>query len=118
MHSILIECVESRSLQASTQMLCALCAALEEFSKRNVNLVKLESRPRRRTAMPGFNYIFYLDFEGHHTDEPCRDAIVGLLSSCAFVKLLGSYDAAPPVVEQLANAEDTTVVNDPSLMQI
>ena len=96
----------------------ALCAALEEFSKRNVNLVKLESRPRRRTAMPGFNYIFYLDFEGHHTDEPCRDAIVGLLSSCAFVKLLGSYDAAPPVVEQLANAEDTTVVNDPSLMQI
>ncbi|KAH8065542.1 arogenate dehydratase [Aureococcus anophagefferens] len=50
-----------------------------EFSKRNVNLVKLESRPRRRTAMPGFNYIFYLDFEGHHTDEPCRDAIVGLL---------------------------------------
>ncbi|KAH8054611.1 arogenate dehydratase [Aureococcus anophagefferens] len=96
----------------------ALCAALEEFSKRNVNLVMLESRPRRRTAMPGFNYIFYLDFEGHHTDEPCRDAIVGLLSSCAFVKLLGSYDAAPPVVEQLANAEDTTVVNDPSLMQI
>ena len=93
----------------------ALCAALEEFSKRSVNLVKLESRPRRRTAMPGFNYIFYLDFEGHHTDEPCRDAIVGLLSSCAFVKLLGSYDAAPPVVDQLA---DNSVVNDPSLMQI
>ena len=67
--------------------------------------------------MPGFNYIFYLDFEGHHADEPCRDAIVGLLSSCAFVKLLGSYDAAPPVIDQISAASDE-VVNDPALMQI
>ena len=95
----------------------ALCAALEEFGKRSVNLVKLESRPRRRTAMPGFNYIFYLDCMGHHADGPVRDAIVGLLSSCAFVKLLGSYDAAPPVLEQMAK-EDAGPINDPGLMQI
>lgn len=91
----------------------ALCSALEEFGTREVNLVKLESRPRRRTAMPGFNYIFYLDFEGHHADDGPRDAILGLLRSCAFVKLLGSYDAAPPVV-----IADAGAVPDPALMQI
>ena len=95
----------------------SLVAALEEFGRRNVNLVKLESRPRRRTAMPGFNYIFYLDFLGHHADDACRDALLGLLSSCAFVKLLGSYDAAPPLAEQLAD-ESEGPVNDPTLMQI
>ena len=95
----------------------SLVAALEEFGRRNVNLVKLESRPRRRTAMPGFNYIFYLDFLGHHADDACRDALLGLLSSCAFVKLLGSYDAAPPLAEQLAD-EAEGPVNDPTLMQI
>jgi len=95
----------------------SLVTALEEFGRRDVNLVKLESRPRRRTAMPGFSYVFYLDFLGHHADEACRDALLGLLSNCAFVKLLGSYDAAPPLAEQLAG-EDTGPVNDPTLMQI
>ncbi|KAJ1462506.1 hypothetical protein M885DRAFT_505411 [Pelagophyceae sp. CCMP2097] len=92
----------------------ALCAALDEFGKRKVNLIKLESRPRRRTVAPGFNYVFFADFEGSLTDEPCSEAIMGLLGSCAFVKLLGSFEAAPPAASSLS--EGATL--DPTLMQI
>ena len=69
----------------------ALYAALSEFAKREINLTKLESRPRRNKL---WQYVFYLDFDGHWQDTPCSEAIVGLLNCAAFVKLLGSYPAA------------------------
>ncbi len=70
----------------------ALHACLGEFASRGINLTKLESRPRRNRP---WHYVFYLDFEGHWQDPPCREALVGLLARAAFVKLLGSYPAAP-----------------------
>jgi len=99
----------------------SLVKALEEFGRRDVNIIKLESRPRRRTAALGFQYIFYLDFEGHHSDASCAAALMGLLEECAFVKLLGSYDAAPPIRDIFAdgnngNAKEPSL--DPALMQI
>jgi prephenate dehydratase len=69
----------------------ALHACLGEFAQRGINLTKLESRPRRNRP---WHYVFYLDFEGHWEDPPCREALVGLLTRAAFVKLLGSYPAA------------------------
>ncbi|NPA91773.1 MAG: prephenate dehydratase [Chloroflexi bacterium] len=69
----------------------ALYDCLGEFAQRGINLTKLESRPRRNRP---WQYVFYLDFEGHWQDPICRDALVGLLSRAAFVKLLGSYPAA------------------------
>ena len=69
----------------------ALYACLGEFARRNINLTKLESRPRRNRP---WHYVFYLDFEGHWQDAVCRDALTGLLAEAAFVKLLGSYPAA------------------------
>lgn len=69
----------------------ALVACLNEFASRGINLTKLESRPRRNRP---WHYVFYLDFEGHWQDEPCRAALVGLLARAAFIKLLGSYPAA------------------------
>jgi len=75
----------------------ALYACLGEFATRGINLTKLESRPRRNRP---WHYVFYLDFEGHREDERCKEALVGLLSRAAFVKLLGSYPAAArPEVE-------------------
>ncbi|NOZ28664.1 MAG: prephenate dehydratase [Chloroflexi bacterium] len=75
----------------------ALHACLGEFANRGINLTKIESRPRRNRP---WHYVFYLDFEGHWQDKRCREALVGLLSRAAFVKLLGSYPAAPmPQVE-------------------
>ncbi len=70
----------------------ALVACLNEFATRGINLTKLESRPRRNRP---WHYVFYLDCEGHWQDSPCREALVGLLARAAFVKLLGSYPAAP-----------------------
>ncbi len=68
-----------------------LLSALEGFARANVNLTKLESRPRRDRA---WSYVFYLDFEGHVEDQQPAEALVTLLRRAAFVKVLGSYPAA------------------------
>ncbi len=81
----------------------SLVACLNAFASRGINLTKLESRPRRNRP---WHYVFYLDFEGHWQDEACREALVALLSQAAFVKLLGSYPAAPlPQDHETAQAE-------------
>ena len=68
-----------------------LYACLHEFARRKINLTKLESRPRRNRP---WHYVFYLDCEGYWKEPACQEALVGLLSQAAFVKLLGSYPAA------------------------
>jgi len=69
----------------------ALYECLGEFARRRINLTKIESRPRLNRP---WQYIFYLDFEGHCQDPACEAAIMGLLRRSSFVKLLGSYPAA------------------------
>jgi len=69
----------------------ALYECLGEFARRGINLAKIESRPRLNRP---WQYIFYLDFEGHCQDPDCEAAIVGLLRRSSFIKLLGSYPAA------------------------
>ncbi len=73
---------------------------LGEFAQRRINLTKIESRPRLNQP---WQYIFYLDFEGHCQDPGCEAAIMGLLRRSTFVKLLGSYPAATtPVADDQA----------------
>jgi prephenate dehydratase len=79
----------------------ALYECLGEFAKRNVNLTKIESRPRLNRP---WQYIFYLDFEGHSTDPECEAAMMGLLRRSSLVKLLGSYPAATTPVPDEGNA--------------
>ncbi len=69
----------------------ALYRCLGEFASRNVNLSKLESRPRKNKP---WVYVFYTDFEGNMDDPNCHAAIGGLLKTGAFVKILGSYKKA------------------------
>ena len=69
----------------------ALYNCLGEFASRNVNLSKLESRPRRNKP---WVYVFYADFDGSMDDPNCHAAIGGLLKTGAFVKILGSYKKA------------------------
>jgi len=69
----------------------ALHGCLGEFASRDINLTKIESRPRRNQP---WQYLFYLDFEGHWQDTPCEAALLGLLRRASFVKMLGSYPAA------------------------
>jgi len=61
---------------------------LEPFSKRGINLAKIESRPMKSKA---WEYIFFLDMEGHLADENVRLAIEDLKGYCQFLKVLGSY---------------------------
>ena len=69
----------------------SLYECMGEFAKRKVNLTKIESRPRPNRP---WQYVFYMDFEGHCRDPECEAAIMGLLRRSSFVKLLGSYPAA------------------------
>ncbi len=64
---------------------------LEPFSKREINLSKIESRPMKKKA---WEYIFFLDIEGHIDDEPITAAVTELKDYCQFLKVLGSYPRA------------------------
>ncbi len=67
-----------------------------------MNLTKLESRPRRNRP---WQYVFYLDFDGHWQDEAPAKRCSALLSRAAFVKLLGSYPAASITDSELSAAQ-------------
>jgi len=64
---------------------------LEPFSQRDINLVKIESRPMKQKA---WEYIFFLDLVGHVEDSKISAAIEELREHCHFLKVLGSYPFA------------------------
>lgn len=69
----------------------ALYASLGAFAKRDINLTKLESRPSRDKP---WEYVFYVNFEGHIDDEVCQQALAELKEKTSFFKILGSYPRA------------------------
>ena len=81
----------------------ALYECMGEFARRHVNLTKIESRPRLNRP---WQYIFYLDFEGHCQDPEAEAALMGLLRRSSFVKLLGSYPAATTPILKEANSSN------------
>lgn len=64
---------------------------LEPFSKRRINLTKIESRPMKQKA---WEYIFFLDMIGHCEEPEIAAAIEELRTHCHFLKILGSYPLA------------------------
>ncbi|WP_269541194.1 prephenate dehydratase [Cerasicoccus fimbriatus] len=66
----------------------ALEKAIRPFSSRGLNMTKIESRPSRRKA---WDYLFYIDIDGHWRDESVQAAVTELKASCPLVKWLGSY---------------------------
>ena len=69
----------------------SLHGILGQFSARDINLVKLESRPTKRALG---EYCFIVDFEGHVADEVVADCLRDLHVALREVKFLGSYPAA------------------------
>ena len=65
-----------------------LFKALECFAKKNINLVKIESRPKGNLIG---NYIFIIDFDGHVEDKIISKAMEELSSFTSLLKVLGSY---------------------------
>ncbi|MCD6116650.1 prephenate dehydratase [bacterium] len=66
----------------------ALFKCLAVFSFRDINLLKIESRP---IVGKPWNYLFYLDFEGDINDKKSRNALQHLEELTEFIKFLGSY---------------------------
>ncbi len=66
----------------------ALFKSLAVFALRDVNLLKIESRPL--IGKP-WEYLFYLDVEGTPRREPLRDALNHLNEVCIFSRILGTY---------------------------
>jgi prephenate dehydratase len=66
----------------------ALIEALTEFSSREVNLTRIESRPRRRELG---RYMFFIDLDGSAGDPVVAEAIAALRTKAENVRVLGSY---------------------------
>jgi len=69
----------------------AVHSLLEPLAKHGVSMSRLESRPAR-TGL--WEYLFFVDLEGHQTDIPVAAALAELRERAPFLKLLGSYPAA------------------------
>jgi prephenate dehydratase len=66
----------------------ALFKSLSVFALRDINLLKIESRPLHGSP---WKYFFYLDFEGSMCEEASRNAVNHLKEITTFLKVLGSY---------------------------
>ena len=66
----------------------SLHKCLGVLAAQNINVLKLESRPSRQRL---WEYVFYLDFEGHRDDQPVRTALADLATHTTFCKVLGSF---------------------------
>jgi prephenate dehydratase/chorismate mutase/prephenate dehydratase len=66
----------------------SLHKCLGVLAAKQINLLKLESRPSRQRI---WEYVFYLDFEGHRDDSAVSTALADLASYTTFCKVLGSF---------------------------
>jgi prephenate dehydratase len=70
----------------------ALYNALEPFARRNLNLMKIESRPVHGRP---WQYRFYLDLQASRRDSEVAAALRELESLVVELRILGSYPSAP-----------------------
>lgn len=66
----------------------ALHRALGTFAEHGINLTLIESRPARARL---WEYVFFVDFEGHQQDPGPAAALSALAEFCPLLKVLGSY---------------------------
>jgi prephenate dehydratase len=68
-----------------------LVRCLSEFADRDVNLTRIESRPRKQGLG---RYMFFLDLEGCESDSHVAEALSSLRHHVDVLRVLGSYPAA------------------------
>jgi chorismate mutase/prephenate dehydratase len=68
----------------------AMHALLEPLARHGVSMTRMESRPSR-TGM--WEYVFFVDLEGHQRDPAVAAALQELAERASFLKILGSYPA-------------------------
>lgn len=69
----------------------ALFSILQEFAERSINLTRIESRPSRKGLG---DYYFYIDLEGHMSEDAVSSALMAIGKKASMVKVLGSYPQA------------------------
>lgn len=66
----------------------ALVKVLNVFDSLNINLLYIDSRPSKKNLG---EYTFFVDFEGHITDEPAQKVLDLIKLNTNYIKILGSY---------------------------
>jgi chorismate mutase/prephenate dehydratase len=66
----------------------ALYKILYPFSDHDVNMTKIESRPFKERP---WEYFFFVDVEGHMSDNNLKSAVKEIEELVNFIKILGSY---------------------------
>ncbi len=69
----------------------AVYEMLTPFAHRGVSMSKFESRPSKVAI---WEYLFFVDIEGHAADANVAEALVELRTIAGYVKVLGSYPTA------------------------
>jgi chorismate mutase/prephenate dehydratase len=69
----------------------ALYRLLEPLAKHGINMTRIESRPSRRRK---WDYVFFIDIEGHAEDAQVRKALAALKKRASLFRVLGSYPRA------------------------
>lgn len=72
----------------------ALYEVLRPLSEAGINLTKIESRPSKKRA---WDYIFFLDLDGHHEEPHIAKTLAQLAGHCQLLQVLGSYRRADPL---------------------
>lgn len=70
----------------------SLFRAMACLALRDINLIKIESRPIVGTP---WEYLFYVDFQGSLSDDRVKSALANLREVTQFYKLLGNYSPTP-----------------------
>ncbi|HED18936.1 MAG TPA: prephenate dehydratase [Gammaproteobacteria bacterium] len=66
----------------------ALYSLLDPIARHGVSMTRIESRPSRISK---WDYVFFVDIEGHVEDENVAAALAELASTASQLKVLGSY---------------------------
>ncbi len=75
-----------------------LFRALESFAKQKLNLTKIESRPLKGKA---WEYVFFVEMEGHIQEPKVKQALVDLEEKSVFVRVLGSFPRSKRAVQEV-----------------
>jgi len=66
----------------------ALYHLLQPMVKHDVSMTRIESRPSRTGV---WEYMFFIDVEGHRDDDDVRQVLAALEQEASLLKILGSY---------------------------
>ena len=84
-------CDKTSLLLAAPNRPGSLYALLKPFSEHGVSMTRIESRPSR---MGVWDYVFFVDVEGHRSDPPVANALAQIEQHASLLKVLGSYPRA------------------------